>query len=646
MSRNSPFSRVAAAAFFVALAVWTMMPVLVDPGGTVPGAHLGDNAASLWNVWWFTRAIAEGHWVYRTDRIFAPFGTQLSLHTHATTHSLLAWPLTWFMPLVAAHNLALLSGLALNGICAWLLALRLTQRMLPAVVAGALFALSAHVQLRVLGHVNLVHAWVLPLFVLAVVRLEKSGGIAEALLAAAAGAIVIYTDYYYAVYAGLFTLIWAATRILVIRVGISEPRVPALRRALVGLIAIDLALIAAIAWSGGTRLELGPIEVSVRGMRNPLTVLWILAIGWALLRFPPSTSWRILRPSPPALRLALVCLGGVVLLSAPVLLSLVGVIASGDYSAPRILWRSSPAGADALTLVLGHPLHLLTGHWTRSIYGTLDIDLMEQSLWLGLVPLVFLAASWRSWRDVPGVRVWAVVAVVFFVLSLGPFLRIGGFDTALPLPHALMRYVPGVGNARIPGRAVVMVNLAVAVLTALALSRRPSGARVGALALAALMVLEVLPAPARAEPVPEPDAIDTFLLSSSEIGAVVELPSGLRDGFGQLGALDHRALVRQLWHGRPLVGGFVARMPSGLQAAYEASPILMNLLDLSTPARTDARLMTDAARQARELGIAYLVLNRDTFMDERLPQATLESAGFRLLRQSGTRELYSSGHAP
>lgn len=636
MIRYSPIPGLAAVACFVALAAWTMAPVLANPGGTIPGAHLGDNATGLWNVWWFMQAVEEGRSPYHTDRLFAPFGTQLSLHTHATTHSVLAWPLTWVTSLVAAHNLAILTGLALNGICIWLLARRLTQRMLPSLVAGALFSLSAHVQLRVLGHINLVHAWVLPLFALAILRLEARRRPADAVLAGAAGALVFYTDYYYAVYAALFCGLWVAVRTFTIDGSILSPRHRRLRGVLLALILVDLALIAAIAWTGGTGLELGSLRLSARSIRNPLTALWMLTLGWVLLRFPPSIAWSVRQPTRHSLRLGLVSLLSFLVLGAPLLLALVTVITRGDYTAPGVLWRSSPAGADAVTLVLGHPRHLFTGAFTRSVYEGLDIDMMEGSLWLGFAPLALLLITWRTWSKAPAARLWVVVAVVFFVLALGPFLQVGGFDAALPLPHALLRYVPGIGNARIPGRAVVMVNLAIAVLTAIALSRLQGRLP----AIAAVLVLEVLPAPAPVERLPPPDSVDAFLLRSPDRGAIVELPTGLRDGFGEEGALDHRALVHQIWHGRRLVGGFVARLSPRVQAEYLADPILMNLIDLSSPSKTTVELPGDATGRISGLGIAYVVVNRDTAVDERLPRQRLESAGFELVQKTGSRELY------
>ena len=48
----------------------------------------------------------------------------------------------------------------------------------------------------------------------------------------------------------------------------------------------------------------------------------------------------------------------------------------------------------------------------------------------------------------------------------------------------------------------------------------------------------------------------------SHPGAVLELPLGIRDGFGEYGVLDSRVQDHQTLHEKPLVGGFVSRMPA------------------------------------------------------------------------------------
>ena len=623
---------------------WAMWPVLLARHSAVPGLDPGDNLATLWNVWWFIEGAHMPGWPYWTPLLFAPVGTQLALHTHATTHSLLAWAGATFTSLNAAHNIALTLGLVLNGLVVYALALRATGRAAGAVAAGLLFAASPAVQVRALGHINLVHAWVVPLFVLALMHLVDRPGPRRAVLLGAAGALVLYTDYYYAVYVVLLTALWMLMLLVKVDVSSLPKRTGRTGTVLLGLIVVDLLVVAIIASTGGTSLDLGFARISLRGLRNPLTMLWCLAAAWLLWRFPRrvTAGWRGGRPTLRDALPALIAAGAFFLLASPLIAALARVVAAGDYTTQTVLWRSSPPGADVLTAFLGHPRHVLTGEWTRSLYAALGIDVMEQVLWLGIVPLVTLAMFAREWRSAAGVRTWIAVAVMFAIVALGPFLRVGGFDLSLPLPDALLRYLPVFSNARIPGRAVVMVQLAVAVLFAHAIARR---SRPVAALVILLSVAESFPARIPPYALPGSDAVDNVLKTSSAAGAVAELPLGLRDGFSSEGVFDHRALVHQAFHGRPLVGGFVARLAPAVRTVYANDPAMAALLRVSTPG-AEARLEADTGSRASEAGIAFLVVNRDTFVDPQLPRTELERAGFRFLLASGSRELYETVRAP
>lgn len=634
----------AAALFFAALAAWMMHRVLEAPGASIPGLHPGDDVAALWNTWWFAHAASRAQPVYWTGLLFAPAGTQLSLHTHATTHSVLAWPLAAAGATIAAHNLAILAGLTLNGLAAWLLAFRLTGDRIASVAAGLIFACSAFVQIHALGHINLLHAWVLPTFALSLLRL--SSGTAGALACGAAAALVVYTDYYFAIYAGILAAAWWVRMAVSVEFRRRPSWPSSLRLALLVLFVLDAAVIATIAVTGGTALDLGVTRVSIRGIRNPLTVFWFLLAVWLVARHPFRASLRRRhRGAHPPGQAALAALATAALLTAPLWIALARVVTAGDYETQQVLWRSSPPGGDVATMLLGHPRHLVWGGAVAGLYERLGIDLMEQSLWLGIIPLAVIVARRRAWIAAADARFWLAIGLAFLVLSMGPFLRVAGVDTGLPLPQALLRYVPVFSNARIPGRAAVMVQLGVAVLFAFAMVgvtwRRPAVA-----AIATALVLETMPARLPADRVPQADAVDAALRHATAEGAVGELPLGLRDGFGEVGQLDHRAQAHQLWHGRPLVGGFVARLPERVKRLQLGSPPIAALVEISTPDHPVPVLAAGAAAQAAASGIAFVVVNRDTFVAARLPAAQLEAAGFRLVARDGPRELYATAPAP
>jgi hypothetical protein len=290
-------------------------------------------------------------------------------------------------------------------------------------------------------------------------------------------------------------------------------------------------------------------------------------------------------------------------------------------------------------MVEGPPRHLIVGELVGMFYRSARISAIEQSAWISLVGLFGVGAAMLRYRDQPEVRAWLLLAAAFFAVAMGPFVRIDGVDTGIPGPFALLRYLPGLANARMPGRAIVVVQLAAAVLTAMVLARRTRHWWDGAGWLIFLL-MEATPHPTPLLALPRPDAVDAAIVSSAAAGSVLELPTGLRDGFGMIGWLDHRALVHQMRHERPLVGGFVARMSPTLAERYLNTPVFVAALGVSDLERPLERSLS--AREAADQGVAFLVVNRDLLDRPRsLDPSTLEASGFRYVTSDGDRELYA-----
>jgi hypothetical protein len=90
---------------------------------------------------------------------------------------------------------------------------------------------------------------------------------------------------------------------------------------------------------------------------------------------------------------------------------------------------------------------------------------------------------------------------------------------------------------------------------------------------------------------------------------------GIRDGFGETGAFDERALLHQTIHGHPIVGGFLARVPSSLKKKYAEMPVVRSLLAMSDGHSgvdaADAALGRDTRADAlRQAGVRFIVLDR------------------------------------
>ena len=116
---------------------------------------------------------------------------------------------------------------------------------------------------------------------------------------------------------------------------------------------------------------------------------------------------------------------------------------------------------------------------------------MEYTASLSLVALAVIAIADLARAAIAPARAGSSITIGFALLALGPFIYIAGVNTHVPGPWALLRYVPGFGLTRMPGRFTIVALLGVAVLMAGALAaigerwpqrRRMIAAVVGAVA--------------------------------------------------------------------------------------------------------------------------------------------------------------------
>jgi hypothetical protein len=271
---------------------------------------------------------------------------------------------------------------------------------------------------------------------------------------------------------------------------------------------------------------------------------------------------------------------------------------------------------------------------------------MEARGWMGVAPLVIAIRIVRRHWGVKAVRYWTAIGVVFFVWALGPHLMAFGWNTGMILPQTVLRYVPIVSNARIPGRAIVLTYLAVAMLVAIGVAAwRSSGHRsaVALTLLAFVIVIDYVPAPFALTSVDHPAIYDTLRDLPGE-GALLELPVGTRDSFGTRGLLDHRVLAYQMIHGRPIVGGVVSRLSPALTRAYRENVLIDKLLSLSEAGDTAPAWITEEERrrvreQLQTNGIGFVMLNDQTAPHELIGYVHAMMP-LTLIAQEGERSLY------
>jgi len=378
--------------------------------------------------------------------------------------------------------------------------------------------------------------------------------------------------------------------------------------------------VAVVLWIDST----GGVDTTVAGVRLRMTDSFNLRVGIGFLLLIALYLWK--RPSfrrttlqdpPPAdvWKFLPLVAGATVVLILPILIAAFRLWRAGDYESQVYFWRGAPPGIDVGALIAGNPIGLLTGTFTRTLYERLGIDPVESAVWIGIAPLALLVFALTRRQVIQNVRIYISIGVVFLVWSLGPYLRVFGYNTAFMLPQTFLRFVPVLANARIPGRAFVVVALMLALVGALALvSIEASTRRRVATMAVALVVFDFWPAP----------HVWTFLdrpalyltLQRLPDGVVLEVPIGIRDGFGERGKLDHMTLYSQTIHGQRMVGGFVARLSPRIKNAYESDPVFRPLLDLS-----EGRLVEAPAASCQDslaCSVSYLVVNESAASPELL----------------------------
>jgi len=648
---------------FAALAlVWTF-PLVRHLSTHVPGQAAGDNVSFLWNFWWMRRALASGLGFFYTPYLFVPTGTDLTLHTHTALPAFVGATMLGALPVVAALNLTIVTALILNCFCAYVLAWRITRDYGAAMLGGIVFGGSPYIAAHMNGHFNLTSAWTIPLFAVTVSEAIR-GSTKWAVLAGLLLGATAYVDYYYVVYECVLALCIGGLASWEWSVAWRGPteRTRRLAKLVSGLILVDIAVLALITTTGGFNAQIGPIRISAHDLFNPLQAFWILValLLWLQIR-PRVDARRREAQAPTGMARAILIMAAVFLAAAaPLAWNGIGLFLRGDYVTQQYFWRSASKGIDIGTLVLGNPFQGLWGRAVQRVYQALGIDAIESTGWLGLAPVVF--AAWALRRhlrksncepDPMGdgatsrmVRQWSVIGAVFFVWALGPHLMVFGRNTGMILPQAVLRYVPVMNNARIPGRAMVVVYLALGILMAVAAAEwrlKSRGGQVALVAMAFVVVADYVPAPFPVVAMDRP-AIYEMLRNRVEQGALCELPLGFRDGFGERGTFDDRVLFYQTIHQRPLAGGFVARLPRVVATAYEDDPLLAALLRLSDRRgqRNSPRPLPSAqvaADRLREDRITFVVLNRGA-ASPRLVEYVERVLPLTLIANEGERSLY------
>lgn len=359
-------------------------------------------------------------------------------------------------------------------------------------------------------------------------------------------------------------------------------------------------------------------------------------IGWWLARRPACRTRAHLGG-------AAVALGGPLVLVSPWLVPMLAAARAPQQNEHD----AAEWGADLLSWVVPGPLSSLgqpfAGLWSRFPGNELELT----SFVLPSAALVAWAlVRTRRQGPIPALAPLLLVGGLGFALAHGPRLWIAGIQTGVPLPYAgLVALVPPLRMAGVPLRFGLLVLLALAPLAGVAAARLASLAEAGprrwagpAVILAVHLVTQVVwPFPSAPAAVP---AFCATIAADPRPGAVLDVTT-----------LEHQAdpLLRQTRHGKPLLGGYLARTPRALKLDQ---PVVKQLLlrtrhaqlrrsGVSEELALRVETLSAAEREAeardptlRRLGVGWVIVE-----DERA-RALLVELGYPALAREGELSLH------
>lgn len=612
--RLSPRQRTAGVLIsYTGLALLLTWPLVTHFTTHVPGDGI-DDPALAWNLWWLrTRLVTQANAdIFHADWMFHPVQINLAFYTLTPLNGLLSIPLQLSLSLIVANNIVLLGSFVLGAFGAYLLVLDQRWWMTA-------------------NHAQSVHA--------SAAKISAPDPIDDTAIWQIAALVggVIYA--------------FASSKLFYASLGqfniASNQWIPFCVLYLVRMVRLETA-----AHNRQLRLHAAALAALFFGLQlwAELTYASFLLIFVALLFvWQCCVRWRQLRREWGKLLLPFLAFG---VLAGATLLPLLWAMApdlrsEGDFFASGGGFADI-FSADLLGYLIPTRLHPIWGEWVATLPFPND---KGQHIFLGYSALLLGALGlWTLMRRNRALAwLWALSLSLFFLLTLGPTVRWSGQDTGIPGPFAVVSQLPFFSGNRYPSRYSVLLMLIVAVMGGLGLvwllerSRR-RGAR-GALAIAtavgAIFLFEHLATPLPLSDFRIPDIYARLAQTPGDF-AVLELPTGWRNGARVLGKADLLIMMQQWWqteHGKRRLGGNTSRNPAYKFQYFTQAPLLGDLIALMNADRPHIGAVVDAGFDAmvavnrpragqilRDLGVDAILVHEEKttpqllrFIDAALP---------------------------
>ncbi len=254
---------------------------------------------------------------------------------------------------------------------------------------------------------------------------------------------------------------------------------------------------------------------------------------------------------------------------------------------------------DLLAYAVPMTYHPIFGSVVQPIYERF----VKNQAWMPYLGYAAVAlATWGATRLRRRAWPWVAIGLFLFVMALGPTLRVNGVVYEdVRLPYALIGDSFPLNTLRSPDRYNLLLPLAFAPLAGVAAAdlQKRWGGRRGSIRIGligALIVFEYLGLPyPTIDPLPTSPYYEALARDPGSF-AILDIPLERSD--------TKRHLYYQTLHGKPIVEGRVARVPSEAYALFDATSLLDGWrasIDPPFPPDLGRQLDLLAARDVREI---------------------------------------------
>jgi hypothetical protein len=370
---------------------------------TVVAGTGGDIYQSMWNMWWVGFSTLTLHQnIWYTQYVFWPLGADLTYQTMMPIGSLLAYPFQ-AVSFPFAYNLLFFAGIILSGLGMFVLADYIVKNKYAAFISGVLFAFSAFHIAQVYGHLNYANLEWVPITIYLFLRIINKD----------------FHNWKHSKY--LYAAALSVSLILLLFMGDIET----------GIMTMMVLVLIFLFYAAKKEYRHKVINKQFFLLMLLFVALTFVLGSWAFVRFIAALS-----PSNTVTTNQLNDILHNVLWSDDLLSFLVPSYYNGIF-------------------------HGLSQTYAAALYGS---DPTETVSYIGYVALAL--SLFGIYKQRKHTYLWVIIGVIFFLLSLGPYMIAGGHLTGVPGPYLLLKSIPGLNILREPGRFDMVVSLMVAVLAA------------------------------------------------------------------------------------------------------------------------------------------------------------------------------------